>query len=169
MPDIRVIPITTPVLLTFDWLQTPAGLLDETQALADAITVALNTDATADINEVLPDPRSDNRRGWWGDLDADKIWGGWPIGSKLWLLSRTKILDSTAREGSTVARAEAYCRAALKPFVDNGICSRIMVNAAQTSIQRIDATIVAYRGPKSTIALEFQPLWQEVFPPGINV
>jgi phage gp46-like protein len=164
MPDIRLISVATPALVTFDWLQTPTGLIDETQQLADAIIVALNSDALADEIEALPDPRDDNRRGWWGDLDASNIWNGWPLGSKLWLLRRAKIVDADAQEGATTARADAYIRAALKPFIDAGVCSRFDIDVQQMSEQRISATIIVYRGPKPAIRLEYQPLWQEIFP-----
>jgi phage gp46-like protein len=112
----------------------------------------------------LPDPRSDDRRGWWGNLDAKAIWNGWPIGSKLWLLTRAKIVDQNAREGATIARVENYIRTALQPFIDNKICSRVTVTATQIGEQRIDAKIVLFRGPKTAIQLLFAPLWTEIFP-----
>jgi phage gp46-like protein len=164
MPDIRYIEIETPAAVTFDWLQLPTGLLDETQQLASAIIIALNSDAAADEGDILPDPRDSNRRGWWGDLDAQKIWSGWPLGSKLWLLRRAKIVDSGAREGATVARVEAYIRAALRPFIDAALCSRVTVDASQTSERQISATITIYRGPKTAIQLQYQALWSELFP-----
>jgi phage gp46-like protein len=164
MPDIRLIDIMTPDVVTFDWLKLPTGLVDETQQLADAIMVALNTDARADESEVLPDPRDDDRRGWWGDVDAKKLWNGWEIGSKLWLLRRAKIVDNGAREGATLTRVEAYIRNALQPFIDQSICSRISVVARQDNQERILATIIVYRGPKAAIQLQYQPLWQELFP-----
>lgn len=164
MPDIRLIPIATPDIVTFDWLRTPTGLIDETEQLASAFMVALNTDALADVSEVLPDPRSKDRRGWWGDLDAESIWGGWPIGSKLWLLTRAKILDNSAREGATITRAQRYIKAALQPFITKGICSQITVEVSQVNDRRINARITAYRGPKTTIQLEYSPLWSELFP-----
>ena len=164
MPDIRLIPIATPDIVTFDWLQTPTGLIDETEQLASAFMVALNTDAIADPTDVLPDPRDTNRRGWWGDLDAESIWGGWPIGSKLWLLTRAKILDNTAREGDTVIRAQRYIKAALAPFITKGICTQITVDVFQKNDHRLNVRIVAYRGPKATIQLEYSPLWSELFP-----
>lgn len=83
--------------MTLDWLQTPTGLIDETNELVTAFLVALGSDAAAAASDVLPDPRSDDRRGWWGDLNAAAIWNGWPLGSKLWLLTRAKILDAAAR------------------------------------------------------------------------
>jgi phage gp46-like protein len=168
MPDIRLVPITNVDVVTLDWLQTPTGQLDETNELITAILVALNTDAEASPTDVLPDPRSTDRRGWWGDENAATIWGGWPIGSKLWLLTRAKILDQNAREGSTIARVEAYVGAALQPFVTAGICSSFTVKAWQHDAQSIYATVKIYRGPKTAIQLEFQPLWTELFPNSPN-
>lgn len=164
MPDIRLVSIDTPALVTFDWLQQPTGLLDETQQLADAMIIALNSDAAADDSDALPDPRDDNKRGWWGDLDAESIWKGWPLGSKLWLLRRSKIVDADAAEGATTKRAEAYIRTALKPFIDNGLCSRIDVDVQQVSDIRISANVLIYRGPKPAIQLQYQALWEELFP-----
>lgn len=164
MPDIRLIPIAQPDVVTLDWLQTATGLLDETEQLATAIMLALNTDGLADESDKLPMPGATNRRGWWGDLDAESIWGGWAIGSKLWLLTRAKIVDSSAKEGATITRVEAYCRACLQPFVTAGICTRFTVTAVQDTSQRITATIIVYRGDKAAIQLEYQPVWAEIFP-----
>ena len=162
MPDIRLINVETPIAMNFDWLQTPTNLLDETQQLASAVIVALNTDALADASDVLPDPRSSDRRGWWGDLDAQAIWNGWPIGSKLWLLTRAKIVDSGAREGATTVRVKNYIMAALQPFIDNKICSQITVGVALNNIRQITAQIIIYRGQKTAIQLNYEPLWDEL-------
>jgi phage gp46-like protein len=164
MPDIRLITIEGPDIWTFDWLQTPSGLIDETQQLAAAVTLALNTDATADPNDILPDPRSTDRRGWWGDLDAETIWNGWPIGSKLWLLIRAKIVGVEAAEGSTTFRVHNYIVNALQPFIDNRVFSQIKVTVTQPTLQRIDARIIIYRGPNNVIQLNYAPLWTEIFP-----
>jgi len=162
MPDFRLVPVATQDIVTFDWLQTPTGLLDETHELATAVTVALCTDALADPSDVLPDPNSEDRRGWWGDLDAAQIWGGWPIGSKLWLLERAKIVDAAAREGATIARVQDYIAFCLQPFVTARICSRFTVAASQVNTQRIDARVVIYRGPKTAIDLQYQALWDRI-------
>jgi phage gp46-like protein len=166
MTDIRLAPIyqAVPVVVTFDWLMTPVGTLDETQELASAIIVALGTDALAGVDDDLPDIDSDDRRGWWGDLDARDLWQGWPIGSRLWLLERGKIADVGARQGSTVARAEAYTREALEPFLSNRIASQVDVVASRNAdnYSRIDVAVVMYRGPKPAIALRFDALWEEI-------
>jgi phage gp46-like protein len=148
--------------ITLDLLQRPDNLIDETQALATAVIVALGTDRRANNDDPLPDIYSDDRRGWWADTDAEKIWNGWLIGSRLWLLNRSKIVGSGSRYGATVARAQAYCQEALQPLITNRIASRIDVNAQRTNIERIDVDIVIYRGPRSAIQLQYQALWSEV-------
>ncbi len=163
MSDIRVVQTSKALeAVTLDWALTPLGQLDDTQQLATSVLVALGTDRRANPDDALPDSRDDDRRGWWGDLDAEAIWQGWPIGSRLWLLARAKITDGAARQGSTVVRVERYVREALQPFVDAKVASRIAVKAERTGVSQISATAVIYRGPLSAIELQFQGLWSEV-------
>jgi len=164
VPDIKLIPVNTVDVMTFDWLQTSTGLLEEDAELVTAFLVAIFTDAAANASDAPPDPRSNDLRGWWGDLDSDVIWNGWPIGSKLWLLTRAKIVDQMAREGATIARVQQYLYACLTPFVTAGICSKVVVTAQQDTEARIVAQATMYRGPKSAIQLQFLPLWSELFP-----
>lgn len=144
-----------------DWVQSPQGLSEE-EELATAIRVAIGTDARANVEEVLPDPDEEDRRGWWGDYQAEEIWGGWPIGCKNWLLRRAKISDAYSWEGDTVVRAKGYCRTALQPFIDKRICSRVDVTAARVGREEIDVHIIMYRGPKVLIELRWQALWTEI-------
>ena len=164
MPDIRLVQSTLfpNYDVTVDWLLLSNGTLDDTQALATAVIVALGTDALAAPSDILPIPGSTDRRGWWGDLDAEELWGGWPIGSKLWLLTRSKITGSKARQGSTIAAVENYITAAIQPFITNGIASAMSVKAWQPRPQQINAMVRVYRGPKSAIELQFEILWDEI-------
>jgi phage gp46-like protein len=147
-----------------DWLLLPDGTLSEAEELATAVRVALGSDSLANVDEVLPGwPDDDNdRRGWWGDIEAEEIWGGWPIGCKNWLLRRAKISDEISWEGATVVRAKTYAREALQPFIDKRVCTRIDVDAARVGKERIDVYIVIYRGPKKAIELRFEYLWDEM-------
>src|SRR5215472_8558396 len=146
MPDVRIVNITNLWGTTADWALTPVGLLDETQELANAVRVALMTDALASVDEVLPDLNSTDRHGWWGDFDAEVIWNGWPIGCKNWLLTRAKISDAGSGEGATLARAEDYTRQAMRPLLDKKLASLIQVQATRIGTERIQVLITIYRG-----------------------
>jgi phage gp46-like protein len=145
--------------VTIDWLLLGDGTLDDTQALATAIIVALGTDRLALPDDILPDPDSSDRKGWWGDFDAGPIWKGWPIGTRLWLESRDKIVGQDAEQGSTEMRIREYIEEALQPFVDNRICTLFDVQTQRNGRERIDVLIRMYRGPLAAIELQFQVLW----------
>ena len=165
MPDIRLLqsPEAFPKYqIPIDWSLLQDGTLDDTQALASAVIVALGTDLLASPDDILPDPDSTDRAGWWGDMDAEELFGGWPIGTKLWLLKRAKIVGPEDPEGATLARVEQYISEALQPFVDLKIASAFDVEATRVDTQQIDAYVVIYRGPKSPVELRFQVLWDEI-------
>jgi phage gp46-like protein len=148
--------------VNLDWLMTDQNLIAEGYDLQTAVIIALGTDALAPIDEALPDPDSTDRRGWWGDLDAEELWEGWPVGCLLWLLRRAKITGTAAKQGSTLVRAEGWTRQAMAPFTSHQIASRIDVLAEQTAIDRIDIGVVIYRGPRPDIELRFNELWTEL-------
>jgi phage gp46-like protein len=165
MPDIRLVqrtdfPARTSV--SVDWALLDDGTLDETEALATAVIVALGTDRLAAIDDELPDPDSTDRRGWWGDLDAQEIWGGWEIGSRLWLLQRAKITGSNAARGSTLVRVKHYIQEAIQPFLSLRIASAMDVQVERVDTQRIDALVRLYRGPQTAVELRYQILWQDI-------
>jgi phage gp46-like protein len=165
MPDIRLLQNTLfpgQGVVQIDWNLLSDGTLDDTQALATAVIVALGTDRLANANDILPDLDSTDRRGWWGDLDAQELWGGWPIGTRLWLLMRDKIVGPEARQGATVVRVEQYIREAIEPFLDLRIGSRMAVKATRIGKEQINALVRIYRGPKLEIELNYQLLWDDI-------
>jgi len=164
MPDIRLVQDARwpRYSVSADWSLLSDGTLDDTQALASAVIVALGTDRLATPDDILPDPDSNDRAGWWGDMDAAELFKGWPIGTRLWLLRRAKIVGPEDPEGSTVARVEEYIREALQPFIDSRIATEFTVEASRVDVQRIEASVVIYRGPKRPVDLRFEVLWDEI-------
>jgi phage gp46-like protein len=164
--DIRTVQdVTFPKYgVTIDWQLLSTGELDESMALATAVVVALGTNALAGVDDRLPDPDSTNREGWWGDMDADVIWNGWPIGTKLWLLRRSAIEPIESKFGATQAWAMNYIRDCIQPFIDRKIASRFEIMSMRTSKQQIDAVVRIYRGPRTAIDLMYQMLWQGLMP-----
>ncbi|PWT90372.1 MAG: hypothetical protein C5B54_07265 [Acidobacteria bacterium] len=158
--DVRIVSRADLRETVADWWLLRTGYLDEREELANYVRVALMTDRFSDQpNEILPDPDSDDRRGWWADWMAREIWQGWPIGTKNWLLTRAKITDMPSFEGDTVARAENYTREALQPLIDMHMCSSIAVIARRVERERIDVNVIIYRGNLPEIELQFQDLW----------
>lgn len=154
--------ITNPAM-TLEWLVQPVDESGDGE-LADAVAVALGTDRTADASDILPDPNDDDRRGWWGDTDAELLYEGWPIGCRLWLLAREKITTAAAKRGSTVGRIESYIREAVQPFIDRRIASRMQVAVVRTSLEEIDASVTLYRGPMQLVDLRYTSLWDKIIP-----
>jgi phage gp46-like protein len=165
-PDVRIIQHDEfpAYSVTLDWQLLSDGTLDDTQALANAVIVALGTNSLAATDDLLPDPDSSDRMGWWGDMDADSLWGAWPIGCKLWLLTRSAILPAGARSGATQVWVERYIETAMQPFIDRKICSSFTVDTIQVDAQRIDALLTVYRGVRNAIQLRYQILWREITP-----
>ncbi|MCJ2067745.1 phage GP46 family protein [Methylobacterium sp. J-030] len=152
-------PITVaPHAVTFDWLLGDAAEEAEDE-LRSAVIIALATDRRAEDDDALPSPGDTNRRGWWGDTNADVLFDAWPIGSRIWLLSRTKITGPEAKAGATVAHVQTYLNECLQPFVDAEIASAFTANPERTGVESIAADVVLYRGPLSAVALRFADLW----------
>jgi phage gp46-like protein len=177
VPDIRIVQNTLfpdfppKYAVVCDWSLLADGSLDETEALATSVVVALGTDALAATSDILPDPDSSDRAGWWGNLDAAEIWDGWDIGSLLWLHKRDKIAGPEAMEGGTVQRVENHIRAAIQPFMERRIGSSFEVFVERAAREQINALIRIYRGPIREVDLRFQLLWDgiERTNPGYNV
>lgn len=146
--------------VTVDWSLLGDGTLDDTQALATAVVVALGTDRLADASDL--DLDETDRRGWWGDFDAEEVWDGWPIGSRLWLLKRDKITGSGAQRGPTTTRVEHYIYEAIQPFLERRIGSQMFVQATRTADSRIDALVRIYRGPTVEVELRYAVLWEGI-------
>ena len=105
---------------------------------------------------------STDRHGWWGDLDSELIWNGWPIGTRLWLLKREKITGAGARQGSTLTRVDSYIREAIQPFIDRRVATRMEIKVERIGRERIQALVRLYRGPTLAVDLRYQVLWDGI-------
>ncbi|GAC1040830.1 phage GP46 family protein [Rhizobium sp. No.120] len=162
MSNIRIAPGQNTEAISLDWLTTDQNTLDSTHDLISAVLMAIGTDRRANSDDELPVDGDTDLRGWWGDTDAEEIWGGWQVGSRLWLLNRAKITDENYKYGATVARAKTYLIECLQPFLDRKIATKLEVGVQRYNETSISASIVLYRGNKSLISLQFQDLWDDI-------
>lgn len=128
------------------------GDLLREEGLETAVRISLFTDARADEFDDLDDPN--DKRGWWGDqlseYEEDKI------GSKLWLLKRSKTTQDV------VSKAKIYALEALEWMVEDEVASNIDVitEAIGEPSEKILAMAVMIKKFDNTIEVfKFDDLW----------
>lgn len=116
--------------------------LQRDAGLETAVMVSLGSNARADADDELPDANG-TRGGWWADsLDG----GNNPIGSKLWLLGRGKVIVS-----ELVPRAEQYAKEALQWMIDEGVAREVIATASIVDSQYLLISVQIVRPDTSEI------------------
>jgi phage gp46-like protein len=167
MTDIRLVYDNQPGTANYGFadFQVVGAALDQTNDLATAVIVSLFSDRLCDPSDPLP-AHDDDRRGWWGDSYAEK--SGDLIGSRLWLLHRTK------SDNTLPARARGYILEALQWLLDGGVVGGVdatcffLPNATAglgggaVTQRRLGATVTLYQHGLQPPALSFQWVWQQI-------
>jgi phage gp46-like protein len=132
-----------------DWVSSGADL-QSGDDLATAVIISLFTDRLANASDAIPDGSSD-RRGWWGDLDQDI-----PIGSRLWLLARSKLTAGVA------VTAKGYIAEALKWLLDDGVAAAVDVVTAIVAPNMLTAQITIRQSSGGQRSLSFNWAWNQL-------
>lgn len=103
---------------------TAGGGIASDDGLATSVLLSLFLDRRARADDVLPDPASDDRRGWLGDAFAPDD----RIGSRLWLLARRRQDEETRRQ------AEEFAAEALDWLIEDGLATAVRVSAEWVSM-----------------------------------
>ena len=123
-----------------------SSLLADTDPLVRAVIVSLFTWRRADPDDVV----EDTKWGWWGDnvsdIENDQI------GSRLWLLARERLTQSTLN------RAEQYAQEALDHLVEDGVATSVTVTAERIRLDGLGLTVTITRDGKQT-NLRFSNVW----------
>lgn len=117
-----------------------AGLVGD-RDLETAVLISLFTDAAADPEDGVEDPR-----GWWGDET---------IGSRLWLRMRAK------QTPATLALVKADIEAALAWLMADAVASAVDVSAKWSSRGLLIARVVVRRHDGRVVPLAFEWAWKE--------
>lgn len=133
---------------TGDW-SISGGALTSGDDLASAVLISLFTDRLADADDVPPDG-GDDRRGWWGDEDEDV-----PIGSRLWLLDRSKLTPQVART------AQIYIEEALQWIIDDQVAVAVKVGTSIGAKSTLFCIITITRSDGTTTTLKFNWVWRQ--------
>lgn len=115
-----------------------------------AVILSLFTDQRAKDDDVPPSGDPNDRRGWWGDEFAAVQ--GDLIGSRLWLLDRSKLTNNTAR------LADEYATEALAWMVQDSVVSTVDV-AVTTTKTMLTIGITLHRPGRDAISFRFSRVW----------
>jgi phage gp46-like protein len=125
--------------------------------LETAVLLSLFTDARAANDDVPPSGDPTDRRGWWADqfstVEGDKI------GSRRWLLDRSKFTNETA------IVLKEYDTEALQWMIDDGVASSVDITTALATVRgspRINETIVINRPHGSPLTFRFAHVWDSI-------
>lgn len=117
--------------------------------LTTAVLISLFTDRTANPDDVIPDGSGDPR-GWWGDDPRH------PIGSRLWLLSRSKETQQV------LALAQDYVAEALQWLVDDGVVAKFDILCQWTRPSMLGIQVMAYKINGTTTSMNFNWAWEGI-------
>jgi phage gp46-like protein len=119
------------------------------EPLVRAVVISLFTWRRAKADDLLP---GDQRMGWWGDNFAAVP--GDQIGSRLWLLSRAKLVPET------LARAKEYAEEALAWLVQDGVAARVEVQAERQGLQTLALACRIYKSDGGVpLDIRFTDVW----------
>lgn len=133
-----------------DWLVQPPSLAAD-DGLATAVVLSLFTDRLANADDDLPGPTS-GRRGWWGDTYAEQQ--GDLIGSRLWLLARSKQLPAV------LLLAEQYAKEALQWLLEDGVASAVDVTAEVVRPEVLGLQVAITRPARPVARYRFETFWK---------
>jgi len=128
-------------------LTVTGGDLATDEGLETAVLLSLFTDRRAGEADEIPDG-TDNRRGWWADAYNSRRHG-----SRLWLLSREKELESVLR------RAKTYAEEALSWLVTDGVAERVEAEAEHVRRGVLRLYVRVFRGDLDALERHYEYVW----------
>lgn len=121
-------------------------------ALETAVMLSLFLDRRAQPDDAPPSGDPNDRRGWWADQFADTE--GDLVGSRLWLLDRSKLTGDTRRD------AELYVREALQWMLDDLVVSSIDIEIDAATSLPIGVTL--HRPGRKAVSVRFAHVWDAI-------
>lgn len=129
--------------------------LENEDGLETAVLLSLFVDRRANDDDELPDIEG-SKRGWWGDQVKPVIEGD-QIGSRLWLLERSKTLEEVLPEAKELAMES------LLWMIEDGVAAKVEIeveritNEYGTEILALDVNILKTEG--TTFSRRYETQW----------
>lgn len=126
-----------------------APFLAQDDDLQTAVILSLFSNRLAQKEEVKEDT---DRQGWWGDTFIPVA--GSLLGSKLWLLRRSKLTQEVAN------LAREYCLEALQWLIEDQISNNIVVQTEIRDLYTLRIFVDIYR-PSNVANFQFDYVWKQ--------
>ena len=127
--------------------------LDADRGLVTSVLLSLFTDRRAENDDVPPSGDDRDRRGWWADEFADIE--GDRVGSRLWLLARSKLTRETA------LNAEEFVREALAWMLEDKVVASVEV-ATELTTTALLISIELLRPGRDPVTFRFSHTWDHL-------
>ena len=118
--------------------------------LERAVIISLFTWCRADPDDKLP---GSSKYGWWGDTYAEVK--GDRIGSKLWLLMRSKLTNEV------LAQAKEYAEESLQWLIEDRVATSVTVAVERGGLDQLNLKVIIAKPDKSELNLRFQNVWEK--------
>lgn len=132
------------------------AILHRDPGFETSVVLSLFSDARADRGDVLPGT-VENKSGWWGSFLL-----GRQFGSKLWLLQRSTLNNTTTR------LYEQYSKDALQWMVEDTIAEEIIAVAVRAGLNRVNLAMTIKRKNNTSVSFRFYVNWEEQLAGGIS-
>ncbi len=132
-------------------LRVTANDLEKDEGIETAIMLSLFIDRRAEDTDILPEGETD-RRGWWAD--AFPVVEGDKIGSRLWLLKRSK------QTPDVLDRADEYVRESLQWMIEDKVTDKIEItDLAFPALGQMTLGGLLYRPGRDSVEFRFNRNW----------
>lgn len=123
--------------------------------LETAVLISLFTDRRAKEDDEVDD--LNDKRGWWADQISENADEEDQIGSRLWLLDRQAITNTT------LLRVKSFATEALSWMIDDGIAARVDIATEKMSYpddDKIAMKVDIFKTDGTTETFKFDNLWE---------
>lgn len=124
---------------------------DVPEPLVRAVIISLFAWRRAKHDDILP---GNNKFGWWGDTYPQVL--NDQIGSRIWLLLRSKLTDET------IAAAKEYAEESLQWLVDDGAAAGVSVISERQGLDMLALGVTITRGDKTALNIRFANFWDYI-------
>jgi len=139
---------------------TDVGDLTNENGLETAVIVSLFTNRRAKDDDILPDPTSLDKQGWWGDQASPDVAND-QIGSRIWVY-----MDRAKTTQETLIQVKQAAEEALQWLIEDKVAVKVEVEterAGSPGNDRLHMLVKIYKSREELVTYEYDFNWASQF------